>query len=295
MPDRRESNSLFTGSSPGVIKLAVYSIATIALMIADHHGSYVSSVRQTLGLAIDPMLRAVSWPAKAFTQAQRGLESRQALLERNAELERQWLLAAARLTQLEALESENARLRELLQSQAKLSQKVLIAEFLRVDLDPFNHRVVLNKGAGDGVFVGQPLTDADGVVGQIETVSHHNAYAMLISDANHALPVVVNRTGLRSVAYGTGSTEQLQLRDITSSADVQIGDLVVTSGLGGRFPIGVPVGVVSQIDIDPGSAFNQVVITPSARLDRSREVLLVWPDEVTATGLAELDAEEADQ
>jgi len=198
------------------------------------------------------------------------------------------LLIQTRLNKMSALEAENARLRQLLNAAPKLGEKVLVAELLRVNLDPYVHRIALNKGTRDGVYTGQPLADADGLVGQIESTSINNAFAMLISDPGHAIPVVVNRTGLRSVAYGVGMTHRLELRDITSSANISVGDLLVSSGLGGRFPVGFPVGIVESIDEAPGSSFRQAVVRPTASLDRNQEVLLVWPDtQVENQALAE--------
>lgn len=292
MTDHRDSNALFTGSSPGVVKLAVYGILTIGLMVADHHDSYVSQLRQTLGLITDPLVKLVNLPGHLWRSAADNLADRDHLQQRNHELEQQWLETRAQLNRMSALQAENQRLRELLQSSTRLGEKVLVAELLRVDLDPYSHRVVLNKGDRDGIYAGQPIADANGIVGQIERVSALHAYAMLISDPSHAIPVVVNRNGLRSVAYGLGMTDQLVLRDITSSADIRPGDLLVTSGLGGRFPAGFPVGTVAEIAEDAGSTFRQVRIKPSAQLDRSREVLLVWPEQAGAVAKLRLETEQ---
>ncbi len=275
----RDGNSLFGDSAPGVVKLAVYSTIAISLMVADHHGRYVPKVREQLGQITDPVLNLVNLPSALWTAATETLRSRDQLQQRNDELESQQLLTQTRLNKMLALEAENERLRQLLHSAPKLGEKVLVAELLRVSLDPYHHRVALNKGASDGVYAGQPIADAAGLIGQVESVSATNAFAMLLSDPAHAIPVVVNRTGLRSVAYGVGQSDQLQLRDITSSADIVVGDLLVSSGLGGRFPAGFPVGTVEAINEAPGSSFRQALVRPSAALDRSREVLLVWPDQ----------------
>ncbi len=281
-----EDSPLFSGSGSGALRLAVYAMVAVALMVADHHGHYLDQAKDKLALVAYPILRLVDLPVRAGRWLGQTFSEREALSRRNRELERRWLLDQARLNRLPALEAENRRLRELLESSPKLGDRVLVAELLDVDLDPYSHRVVLNKGSVDGVYRGQPVADANGIVGQIEAVSALSAFAMLISDPNHAVPVALNRSGLRTIAYGTGQIDRLVLKDLTASADVIPGDLVVASGLGGRFPSGFPVGRVIDIQASPGDAFLTVIVEPSAALNRSREVLLVWPGDQRERRLA---------
>ena len=180
------------------------------------------------------------------------------------------------MQKFDALEAENLRLRELLDSSFKVSDRVLIAELMAVEMDPYRHQVILNKGERDNAFVGQPLVDAYGIMGQILHTTPFTSTAMLITDPAHATPVQVNRNGLRSIAVGTGSLSELSLPHIPNSADIRVGDLLITSGLGGRFPPGYPVATVVAVTIDPGHPFAQVSARPLSHLDRSREVLLVW-------------------
>lgn len=275
--NQSEDGPLFSGSGSGALRLAVYAMVAVALMVADHHGHYLDQAKDKLALVAYPILRLVDLPVRAGRWLGETFSDREALSHRNRELERRWLLDQARLNRLPALEAENRRLRELLESSPKLGDRVLVAELLDVDLDPYSHRVVLNKGSVDGVYRGQAVADANGIVGQIESVSALSAFAMLISDPNHAVPVALNRSGLRTIAYGTGQIDRLVLKDLTASADVNPGDLVVASGLGGRFPSGFPVGRVVDIQANPGDPFLTVIVAPSAALNRSREVLLVWP------------------
>ncbi len=284
-----EDSPLFSGSGSGALRLALYAMAAVALMVADHHGRYLEAAKEQLALVGYPILRLVDLPIRAGRWLGQTFSEREALSERNRELERRWLVDQARLNRLPALEAENRRLRELLESSPKLGDRVLVAELLDVDLDPYSHRVALNKGRIDGVYPGQPVADANGIVGQVEYVTPISAFAMLISDPNHAVPVAVNRTGLRTIAYGTGQIDRLVLKDLTASADVVEGDLLVASGLGGRFPSGFPVGRVIDIQANPGAAFLTVVVAPSAALNRSREVLLVWPGDHRDRKLAELE------
>jgi rod shape-determining protein MreC len=194
------------------------------------------------------------------------------------------------LQKLASLEAENMRLRELLDSSFKVGEKVLIAELLSVNLDPYKHQIVINKGKSNGVYPGQPLLDAKGVMGQMVHVGPYTSTAILITDSSHAIPVQVNRNGLRTIAIGSGTINRLELPYIPNNADIRPGDLLVTSGLGGHFPAGYPVAEVSAIQHDPGHTFSIVAATPMADLNRSREVLLVWPGEITLLEPADKDA-----
>lgn len=227
-------------------------------------------------MVVYPIQFLINLPSTTRSWVEESFATRRALQEDNARLHAQHLLLQARLQKFDALEAENVRLRDLLDSSFKVGDRVLIAELISVDLDPYRHQVVLNKGSRNDVFVGQPLVDASGVMGQIVQVTPFTSTAMLITDLAHATPVQVNRNGLRSIAVGTGSLQELSLPHIPNSADIQVGDLLVTSGLGGRFPPGYPVAQVMAITIDPGHAFAQVTARPLSHLDRSREVLLVW-------------------
>jgi rod shape-determining protein MreC len=164
----------------------------------------------------------------------------------------------------------------LLNSSALLRDDVLVAELIGVSPDPVRHQLILNKGSTDGVHVGQPLIDADGLLGQVVEVSPVISRALLITDATHSIPVQVNRNGVRAIAEGSGSLTSLEVHHVSATTDIREGDLLVTSGLGGRFPVGYPVAVVKTIERDPGEAFARIVATPSAALDRSRHVLLVF-------------------
>ena len=172
---------------------------------------------------------------------------------------------------------------------------MLVAEILAVDLDPYRQRFSINRGLGDGVYVGQALLDANGVVGQIVGVEAFTSEAVLISDADHAVPVSVNRNGLRTIAVGTGDSGRLSLPYLTNSADIGPGDLLVSSGLGGVFPSGYPVGRVLEVHRRPGQSFAEVIAEPAAELDRDREVLLVWTAEDIEQNEAPTSLAEAEQ
>jgi len=257
--------------------LVVFALLSIVLMTADHRQHHLDQVRSALSVVVYPLQYLVNLPVSAGQWFKESLSTRRQLEEENASLRTKQLLLKAQLQKLSSLEAENLRLRELLQSSFKVGQRVLIAELLSVDLDPYRHEILLNRGTTDHVYRGQPLLDADGVMGQVVQVGPFTSTAMLITDPSDAIPVQVNRNGLRSIAIGTGSIDRLDLPHLPNNADVRKGDLLVTSGLGGRFPPGYPVAVVTSVKQDPGQAFARVSATPLAHLNRSREVLLVWP------------------
>jgi len=248
----------------------------VGLIVADHRFRHLDILRSTLSVAVYPLYYVASVPSDLGRFMEQRLASEEELRASNARLERQNLLLQARLQQFDALQAENMRLRDLLGSSFKIGDRVLIAELLSVDLDPYRQQVLINKGGTSGVFVGQPVLDASAVMGQVVRVNPLTATVLLITDASHALPVQVNRNGLRTIAAGTGVVNELDLPHLPNNADIRKGDLLVTSGLGGHFPAGYPVARVTEVRREPGKPFATVIATPTARLDRTREVLLVW-------------------
>ncbi len=272
--------------------LAVLLILTlIVLDLRYHRLETTRSVLDTLGAPVywlaDLLPRVRAW-------SEIHIQSRTRALEENERLNRENLVLQGRSQQMAALQAENVRLRGLLNSTTMLRDDVLVAELIGVSPDPVRHQLVLNKGRNDGVFVNQPLIDADGLMGQIVEVSDTTSRALLITDATHSIPVQVNRNGVRAIAEGTGSLGALEVRHVSATTDIELGDLLVTSGLGGRFPGGYPVAVVTGIERDPGGMFAHVVARPSAALDRSRHVLLVFATSATADAAAAAEAETAD-
>jgi len=245
-------------------------------MTMDHRQHHLDNIRAGLALVVYPLQYIVSLPAAIGNWANESLSTRNNLIEENRQLRERQLLLDVRLQKLYALEAENTHLRELLNSSSKVGEHVLIGELLAVDQDPFQRRVVINKGTNDGVFEGQPLLDAFGVMGQIIQVNAISSTGLLITDPNHATPVQVNRNGLRAIALGIGEGDRLEVPHIPNNADIQVGDLLITSGLGQRFPPGYPVATITEIEKDPTQPYARVMAEPAAHLERSREVLLVW-------------------
>lgn len=259
----------------GVRALVLLSLSLV-LMFLDHRENHLNAVRDAISAAVYPLRVLVDAPAQFWEWAVESSQSRDELQRENSRLKAERLLTAARLQRLAALEAENSRLRALLDARQHVPDDVRVVEIMAVDASPFKHNIVLDIGSNDGAYDGQAIVDADGVIGQVMEAGPLATHAILISDPGHALLVEVNRNGLRTVAYGTGDFGRLELPGLPNNADIQIGDLLVTSGLGGAFPSGYPVAVVDKVTRIPQNAFADVTAIPSAALDQIREVMLVW-------------------
>jgi rod shape-determining protein MreC len=235
-----------------------------------------------LSAAAYPVQWMVNSPFRVADWIQDAFADRDRLRRENTQMTLELRDAHVRLQRLEAMQEENRRLRELREASSAFAERNLIAEILRVDLNPARHLVLLNKGSNDGVFRGQAVIDAQGVFGQITQVGPYSSQALLITDPEHAIPVRVNRNGLRTIAEGTGNLNKLNLPFLTGEADIKTGDLLVSSGLGGIFPAGYPVGRVTRVERNPADTFATVEAQPLAKLDRDHEVMLVWFQENSA-------------
>ena len=270
--------------------MVVICIVSIALMVLDSRNQAMQSIRSLLTTAVYPIRVLIDTPSSVGQWLGESMSTRDTLQSENRQLNDRILVQNARLQRMDALEAENARLRALLDSTAKVGDRVLIAEIMSVDMNPFRHKIVVNKGSSDDVYAGQALIDAQGVVGQIIRDQVYSAEALLITDVDHALPVELLRNQLRTIAMGTGDMERLSLPFLPRNADVIEGDLLVTSGLGGTFPPGYPVGTIDEVTSEAGERFLRITATPAARLNRIREVLLIWP-ETTAGAAPEIEIE----
>lgn len=223
-----------------------------------------------------PLFWLTNAPSEVAEWSEQNTRSREELLSENESLQTEVLVLKRKLQQMASLIAENTRLRQLLNSADSLDDQVLVAEFVGISPDPLKHKVMINRGSVDGVYEGQPVVDAFGLVGQVVEVAKRTSSVLLITDTSHALPVQINRNGLRLVAEGQGNLAELQLRFVSSTMDVQEGDLLVTSGLGRRFPPRYPVAVIDKVVHDPGKPFATVSAKPMAELNRNRHVLLVF-------------------
>jgi len=259
-------------------------------MTLDHRQQHFGNIRGALSVVIYPLQQLVNIPVNLGLWVTGSFTDRAELLEENTNLRMQQTILKTQLQKFSAIEAENSRLRELFKASKRISDRVLIGEILAVALDRFTRQIVINKGSNFEVYNGQPILDADGVMGQVIHVGPFSSTAMLITDPNHAIPVELNRNGYRAIAIGTGKIGFLELTNIPNSADIVIGDLLVTSGLGGRFPPGYPVGKISSVDTDVSQSYAKVTVTPSANLDRGREVMLVWSEDKKEKSAEEFDA-----
>jgi rod shape-determining protein MreC len=272
---RTDNATLFAGDAVSTLRLIVYLALAVALMVLDHRGSYLEVLRRTGSALVEPVYRLAAFPADVARATRTAVATQDRLATENRELREQLLLAQARLNRLDTLVAQNARLKDLLEAQKNLGLSVQFARLIDVDLDPFRHRIVLDVGTNQGIAVGQPVIDARGIMGQIIEVLPNSSIAMLITDPTHAIPIVVERSGVRTIAYGSGAIDRLELPNIPLSADVKAGDRLLTSGLGGRFPAGFPVGEIREVNADKSGMFAAATARPAAALDRSGEVLLL--------------------
>ncbi|TXI33473.1 MAG: rod shape-determining protein MreC [Aquipseudomonas alcaligenes] len=269
------------GPSLGV-RLLVLVVLSAVLMVVDARFEVLQPLRSQLGLIVEPTYRVARLPMTLWEEATQQIASRSELVAENEKLKAEALLMQGRLQKLATLTEQNVRLRELLNSAALVEEKVLVTELIGVDPNPFTHRILIDKGEKDGVFLGQPVLDARGLMGQVVEVMPYTARVLLLTDTNHSIPVQDNRNGLRAIAVGTGNPERLELRHVADTADIKEGDLLVSSGMGQRFPAGYPVATVNEVIHDSGQPFAIVRAVPTAALNRSRYMLLVFTDGRTA-------------
>ncbi len=272
--------TLFIRGPSITIRMAALVIASIALMTIDHRWQSLEIARSTVSSVLYPIQYTIDLPIRLYYWADETLSSHQTLLEKNREFEARHLENRVQLQKLNIIEKENGRLRRLLSATPKTTERLLISEIIGVDLDPYRHLILINKGSVNDVYQGQPIIDSKGVMGQIIHVAARSSTAMLITDASHAIPVQIDRTGHRANVFGTGKTDHLDLRHLPHNIDIQLGDMLITSGLGGTFPPNYPVARITKIEHEAGEPFTTIEATPLAKLDETREVLLVWRNKI---------------
>ena len=260
------------------MRLLVLVVLSVALMVVDARFTVLKPVRSQMSLVLMQSYWIADLPQRLYQGVASQFGSRTELIAENEKLKTEGLLLQGRLQKLAALTEQNVRLRELLNSSALVNEKVEVAELIGMDPNPFTHRIIINKGERDGVVLGQPVLDARGLMGQVVELMPYTSRVLLLTDTTHSIPVQVNRNGLRAIASGTGNPERLELRHVADTADIKEGDLLVSSGLGQRFPAGYPVATVKEVIHDSGQPFAIVRAVPTAALNRSRYLLLVFSD-----------------
>ena len=279
------------------VRLLVLTVLSVALMVVDARFALLKPVRSQMSLVLMQTYWITDLPQRLFQGVSSQFGSRTELVAENEKLKTENLLLQGRMQKLAALTEQNVRLRELLNSSALVNEKVEVAELIGMDPNPFTHRIIINKGERDGVVLGQPVLDARGLMGQVVELMPYTSRVLLLTDTTHSIPVQVNRNGLRAIASGTGNPERLELRHVADTADIKVGDLLVSSGLGQRFPAGYPVATVKEVIHDSGQPFAIVRAVPTAALNRSRYLLLVFSDSRTPEERANdaAKAQEAEQ
>jgi rod shape-determining protein MreC len=267
------------GRGPSLqLRLLVALLASVALMVADTRLDSFTKVRSYMLSLASPLQYLANVPVQLMDRVSEQVISRAQLQQQSKILEDQLRLLRSDLLTMGSLRKENARLRALLDSPVRKDGRKMVAEIMSVDSNPFFLQVVIDKGSFDGVYEGQPVLNERGVIGQVLHVASKNSQVILISDASHAIPVRIERNDIRAIAEGSGELDRLQLRHIPRSTDVKVGDRLVTSGLGGRFPEGYPVAIVSRFDYIEGKPYADLEAKPIVNLDRLRYLLLLWPD-----------------
>jgi len=264
-------------TAPLLIRLMLFSMLAVGIMLLDHQGQHLRKIRSVLSVVTYPLIAMAAVPARLGGWISGTFTSEEEIRQHYETLQENHRILQARLQKYEALDAENRRLRSLLGSANRVADRAAVAELIEVSTEPFTRTIVIGKGSRDSVFLGQPVLDAYGVVGQVTEVNPYISRVTMITDPGHAIPVQVKRNGLRTILSGTGADDVLDIPYLTASANIQTGDLLTTSGMGGRFPPRYPVAKVIEVINDPNEAFLQITAKPLARLRHHKEVLLVWP------------------
>jgi rod shape-determining protein MreC len=274
-------NEVFARGPSLFVRLVIILVLSIGAMMVDTKVANFATARTYLNSLVSPLQYIANLPGAMLSWSADRFSSRQTLLKNNEKLTNQVTLMSEQLQRFRILEQENKNLRKLLDAPVRDSMHKMITELMAVDTSPYSHQIVINKGALDGVFLSQSVLDDSGIVGQISEVGTTNSRVLLISDVTHAIPVRIERNNVRFIAVGDGSLDSLQLQHVPHSADIEEGDVLVSSGLGEVFPEGYPVGTITKIIRNESRPFAEVTATPFAKLDRIKYLLLLWP-QVTA-------------
>lgn len=258
-------------------RLVFFVMLSLVLMAIDARFKYLIEIRQALHTAIYPLQKLAHVPVAVYDNVVKFFDSRN-LIDENVYLKQRHLFDRGQLQRLQALEAENARLRTLLETaQQRTEGKAVMAEIVHIPRDPFNRKIMLDKGSQSGIQAGQIVVDNAGVVGQVTRDYLWVSEVTLITDKDHSVPVQVVRNGLRSLVSGSGKDGTVELRYLANNTDIQEGDALVTSGIDGIYPPGLPVAVVSKIERNPAQVFARVICTPVAGVGHNRQLLILAP------------------
>lgn len=271
-------NLMFSSGPSLPNRLALALILSVSLIIFDHKFDGFGTTRVYLNSLVSPLQYLANLPGQLLNASASRFVSHEQLLNDNAKLTHDAMLMNGQLQRLTFLREENDRLRSLLNSPVQDNTRKVVAELMAVDNNPYSHQIVINKGAINGVFEGQPVLDDNGIVGQIMQVSSTNSRVLLIADVTHAIPVRVARNNVRLIVSGSGSLDELLIQHVAHSSDLKEGDLLLSSGLGNVYPEGYPVATITSIVRDESRPFSQIKAKPVAQLDRLKYLLLLWSE-----------------
>lgn len=276
-------------ATPATVRVMVLVALSLAMMLIDHRTQQFEKFRNILQTVVYPVMFISTIPREMIRGVTGSMEMSSNLQTDNDSLRQENLLLHSRLEKLHSLEADNRRLKRLLGQSEQIAEHVLLAELVEVSLEPYTQKISLNKGSIDDVYVGQPVINGDGVIGQVVHTSQFQSTVTLLTDPGSAIPVMVMRNGLRGVLFGTGVRNKLAMPYLTADADIRVGDLLISSGMGGRFPTGYPVATVTQVRQDPSDEFLTINTLPVTQLDHGREVLLIWPESTKDQAVPELE------
>ena len=275
-------NPIFKHGPSPQSRLILVLFCSALLIFFDHKMGSFETARGFLQSLVSPLQYLATTPKQLMNWTSENIVTHNNLIEQNQKYKINELRFSEKLMQLDNIKQENERLRLLLASPLKVDIKNMMAEVISVDSDPYTHQVVINRGANDGVYEGQPVLDDQGIVGQIQNVGTISSRVLLITDVTHAVPVRISRNGIRLIATGTGHIDRLTHNFVPHSYDIQVNDMLVTSGLGGKYPEGYPVAKVVVVNQDESRTFARVYSEPVAQIDRLRYLLLLWPEKPAA-------------
>ena len=276
-------------ATPATVRVMVVVALSLAMMLIDHRTQQLEKFRNILQTVVYPVMFISTIPREMIRGVTGSMEMSSNLQTDNESLRQENLLLHSRLEKLHSLEADNRRLKRLLGQSEQIAEHVLLAELVEVSLEPYTQKISLNKGSSDDVYVGQPVINGDGVIGQVVHTSQFQSTVTLLTDPGSAIPVMVMRNGLRGVLFGTGVRNKLAMPYLTADADIRVGDLLISSGMGGRFPTGYPVATVTGVRQDPSDEFLTINTLPVTQLDHGREVLLIWPESTKDLAVPELE------
>ena len=261
------------------LRALLFLVLSLSLLLCERNWSNFSAIRSVLSTLTAPIQYSIDGPVEISKAVSASFVSKKKIIKENEQLRDSQFLLQEQVQRLKFLEQENLQLRNLLNSSKQFHVKTLAAQLLSIATSDFNQQAIIDKGRHNDLYVGQPVLDAYGVLGQVVTIGLTTSKVMLLTDSRSAVPAVIVRNNLQVIVAGAGEADTLRLVNIPETSDIQIGDFLVSSSLGQRFPEGRPIGIVNSIKRVPGERFMSITVSPSAHIDRSHHVLLIWVEQ----------------